>query len=279
MSNNDSPNDIKSPSLSTSPIRNMRISLIQTDLHWHKPQKNRDMFEELILPLKGKTELVVLPEMFTSGFTMHPESMTENGKSETLKWISNLAQECNCAITGSIAYQHEEGHFTNRMLFARPDSSMEHYDKRHMFRMAGEHERYQPGNERVIVNFMDWKILLTICYDLRFPVFCRNQNDYDLMLCVANWPAARRQPWRQLIQARAVENLAYVASVNRVGTDGNGVEYSGDSMLVDYKGNILDDHGPGIAFVETYQLDAEGLHDFRTRFPAWMDADEFELKI
>lgn len=237
------------------------------------------MFEALIKPLKGQTELVVLPEMFTSGFTMQPEGMNENRESETLKWISNLAQECRCAITGSIAYHHDQGHFTNRMLFARHDGTVEHYDKRHMFRMAGEHERYQPGHKRVVVNYMDWKILLTVCYDLRFPVFCRNRNDYDLMLCVANWPAARRQPWRQLLQARAVENLAYVASVNRVGADGNGVEYSGDSMLVDYKGNTLIDREPGKIFVETQQLGAEALHEFRTKFPAWMDADEFELKL
>lgn len=268
------------PSLGTSPIRSMRISLIQTELHWHEPQKNREMLEELLRPLKGKTELIVLPEMFTSGFTMHPEQVQEDGsESETTQWLIQLAQDCNCAITGSIAFRHEDGSHTNRMLFARHDGTLEYYDKRHLFRMGGEHERYKAGSQRVVINYLDWKILLTVCYDLRFPVFCRNQHDYDLMLCVANWPAPRRMPWRQLLQARAIENLAYVAGVNRIGTDDNGLEYSGDSMLVDFKGNILIDREPNTAFVETHKLDAQHLHDFKTKFPAWQDADEFDLKL
>ena len=269
--------------LSTSPVRNLRITLIQADTHWHQPDKNRTMFEDLIRPLKGQTELVVLPEMFTSGYTLEPENAQDTG-SQTTDWLLNLAEECKCAITGSLAYQHSEGVYSNRMLFARPDGSLEHYDKVHMFRMADEHKRYLPGKARVVVNFLDWRILLTVCYDLRFPVFCRNQVSttelgYDLMLCVANWPEPRRQPWRQLLQARAVENLAYVAGVNRVGTDGKGWQYSGDSMLVDYQGQVLIDHEPDQTFVETYRLDARSLSDFRTRFPAWLDADEFELKI
>lgn len=263
--------------LGTSPIRNMRISLIQTNLHWHQPEKNRAMLAKEILKLKGQTELIVLPEMFTSGFTMHPENDLSEGTS-TKDWLLELAEISNCAITGSIAYKHEDERFTNRMLFARPDGSIEYYDKRHLFRMAGEHERYKAGEERVVVSFMDWKILLTICYDLRFPVFCRNQHDYDLMLCVANWPAPRRQPWRKLLQARAIENLSFVAGVNRVGTDGNGMDYSGDSMLVDYKGDLLIDEGEGKEFVQTHQLDANALHEFKTKFPAWQDADEFEIK-
>lgn len=267
-------------SLATSPVRNMRVSLVQTDLIWHEPGKNREHLSSLIRPLKGQTELVVLPEMFTSGFTMHPEEITECASpSITGEWMLDLAKECQCAITGSIAARHPDGAHTNRALFARPDGTIEFYDKRHLFRMGGEHERYKPGNKRVVLNYLDWKILLTTCYDLRFPVFCRNRNDYDLMLCVANWPEARRQAWRQLLQARAVENLAYVAGVNRIGTDGNGLEYSGDSLLVDFKGNLLIDHEPGTAFVETVQLDAEGLHEFKTKFPVWQDADEFELKL
>ncbi|MEQ8953327.1 MAG: nitrilase-related carbon-nitrogen hydrolase, partial [Gammaproteobacteria bacterium] len=190
------------PDWATSPIRNMRVSLIQTDLIWHEPEKNREHLSSLIRPLKGQTELVVLPEMFTSGFTMHPEEITECASpSITGEWMLDLAAECQCAITGSIAARHSDGAHTNRALFARPDGTIEFYDKRHLFRMGGEHERYKPGNKRVVINYLDWKILLTTCYDLRFPVFCRNRNDYDLMLCVANWPAARRQAWRQLLQA------------------------------------------------------------------------------
>lgn len=271
----------KSPiELGTSPVRSLRISLLQIDLHWQKPEKNRTMLETLIRPLKGQTELIVLPEMFTSGFTMHPEGVLEDGEEgATTPWLINLAEETNCAITGSIAYKHEDGRFTNRLLFARPDGSLEVYDKRHLFRMGGEHDRYKAGESRVVINFLDWKILLTICYDLRFPVFCRNRNDYDLMLCVANWPAPRRQPWRKLLQARAIENLAYVAGVNRIGTDGNDLEYSGDSMLVDYKGDLLIDAEPNEAFVQTHELDANALHEFKTKFPAWQDADDFELKL
>jgi len=281
------PDDINQPSapenvpdLATSPVRNMRISLIQTDLVWHEPEKNRENLSKLIKPLKGKTELIVLPEMFTSGFTMHPEEMPECASpSVTGEWMLGLAEECKCAIAGSIAALHPDGSHTNRQLFARHDGTIEFYDKRHLFQMGGEHEHYRAGDKRVVINYLDWKILLTTCYDLRFPVFCRNQNDYDLLLCVANWPAARRNPWRLLLQARAVENQAYVAGVNRIGTDGNGVEYGGDSMLVDFKGNLLIDDQPGIPFVQTEQLDAEALHEFKTKFPVWQDADEFEIKF
>ncbi len=268
------------PDLSTSPVRNMRVSLIQTDLAWHDPEQNRANLANLIQPLRGKTELVVLPEMFTSGFTMHPEELSESDNPGiTGQWMLDLAEKCRCAITGSIAARHPDGSHTNRLLFARHDGTIEFYDKWHLFRMSGEHERYRPGDKRVVINYLDWKILLTTCYDLRFPVFCRNQNDYDLMLCVANWPAARRQPWRILLQARAVENLAYVVGVNRIGTDGNGLDYAGDSLLVDFKGNLLIDDEPNTAFVETGQLDAEALHEFKTKFPAWQDADEFEIKL
>ena len=262
----------------TSPDQDLRVSLIQTSLHWHQPDQNRKMLEQKIQILAGTSDLVVLPEMFTSGFTLKPElSMTDNGDHSTISWMRNLAGETRCALTGSIAFALENGKFTNRMLFVTPEGSIQFYDKQHLFRMAGEQNRYIAGSDRVIVQLNGWNILLTVCYDLRFPVFCRNRNDYDLMLCVANWPSARRRPWRQLLQARAVENLAYVAGVNRVGKDGNGLDYSGDSMLVDFKGELLIDAPESEAFVKTRTLSAEELNSFRTRFPAWQDADSFEL--
>ncbi len=269
-----------STDLGTGPVRNLRVSLIQTDLHWLEPKRNRAMIEALIRPLKGQTDLVVLPEMFTCGFTRKPERLAENGDpGVTTSWMLHLAAGCTCAVTGSVAFRGADGSFSNRMLFARPDGSLEYYDKVHLFQMEGEHLRYRAGGKRVQVNFLGWNILLCVCYDLRFPVFCRNRNDYDLMLCVAAWPKSRARVWRTLLQARAIENQAYVAGVNRIGRAGNGLEYQGDSLLVRFDGEVLVDHEAGSAFVETGELSANAIHQFRSDFPVWQDADSFELHL
>ena len=257
-------------------MQDLKITLIQPDLQWQNPAENRAMYEQLMDRYAIDTELVVLPEMFSTGFTMDSRTAAEPMGGETCQWLQQQAKNRGVAITGSLAIALEEG-YVNRMIYTWPDGRQQYYDKRHLFRMAGEHERYQPGHERVIVEYNGWRILLQICYDLRFPVFSRNRNDYDLALYVANWPAPRRQPWRKLLQARAIENLCYVAGVNRVGTDANGHDYSGDSMLVDFKGDLLLDHEAGQAFCETYTLSAAALTDFKEKFPAWMDADQFNI--
>ncbi|MFT6968981.1 MAG: omega-amidase [Cellvibrionaceae bacterium] len=279
----------------------LRVTLVQTALCWLDPVANRQQLEEKFLALKGKTDLVVLPEMFTSGFTVEPEIMHDaNG---TVAWLQAQAQFLGAAITGSVACDltdqdiignetasknisgnlvsniggDNKPRFVNRMLFVTPQGEMFNYDKVHLFKMADEHKRYQAGNERCVINYMGWRILLTVCYDLRFPVFCRNRNDYDMMLCVANWPKARAYHWRSLLIARAIENQAFVVGVNRVGTDGNGLEYSGDSLAIDYLGELLVDK-PN-EWVETLVFDLQALVDYRQRFRAWEDADDFALKI
>ncbi len=256
--------------------QDLRISLVQPELHWQDPEANRLMFEQLLAPLSGSTDLVVLPEMFTTGFTMAPEGLAEPEQGPTLDWMHQQSVRLGAAICGSLVTATARG-FVNRLLFVTPDGETHSYDKRHLFRMADEHQHYAPGTRRVLIEYRGWRILPTVCYDLRFPVFLRNRNDYDLMVCVANWPAARRHPWRVLLQARAIENLCYVAGVNRVGQDGKGVNYSGDSMLVDFKGVAVLDQSSGVPFVETTTLSARALAKFRAAFPAWQDADMFEL--
>ncbi|GGK75427.1 amidohydrolase [Amphritea balenae] len=255
-------------------MQDLRVTLVQPDMQWQNPAENRVMYEQLIDQRAQATDLIILPEMFATGFTMDSRTAAEPMGGDSCQWLQQQARLRGVAIVGSLAMKAEQG-YVNRMLFTFPDGRQEYYDKRHLFRMAGEHERYQPGSDRVIVNYNGWRILLQVCYDLRFPVFSRNCNDYDLALYVANWPAVRRQPWRKLLQARAIENLCYVAGVNRVGTDANGHDYSGDSMLVDYKGELLLDREPGLAFCETLSLSAADLADFKEKFPAWMDADRF----
>lgn len=260
------------------PSSDLQISLIQSNLFWNQPDKNLNVFSGLIEPLQNKTDLVLLPEMFTSGFSLEPETIDPKESYKTTElWMLSEARKTNAAICGSVLYVGAENHRTNRMLFATPEGDLWHYDKTHLFRMGGEHERYEAGKERKVFRYRGWRILATICYDLRFPVFLRNLGDYDLMLCPANWPAARRTPWRTLLQARAIENLAYVAGVNRIGTDGNDLVYSGDSMLVSYNGEHLIDESPDQAFVKTTTLSAERLASFRRKFPAWQDADRFNL--
>lgn len=254
----------------------LRVSLVQTELAWQHPEANRSHFAELLQGLAGQTDLVVLPEMFTTGFMMTPETHAENYGGATFTWLQEQAQHLNAAICGSVATA-ENGQYTNRFMFATPDGVMQFYDKRHLFRMGDEVNHYSAGLERKTFHYQGWRILPQVCYDLRFPVFMRNRNDYDMALVVANWPAVRRKPWRTLLQARAMENQSYVVGVNRVGTDGLGLAYSGDSLAVDFKGELLIDQAEGVTFVETIRLDLAALKQFREQFPAWMDADEFSL--
>lgn len=262
----------------------LRTTLVQCDLRWEDPSSNCRMLEDTLGDLGGReTDMIVLPEMFATGFTMNSRDMAQPmATSEVVQWLREQAKQRDCVMTGSVAIV-DEGRYLNRLIWAQPDGGLHWYDKRHLFRMAGEHERYDMGRERVIVELNGFRILLSVCYDLRFPVWLRQQAtpgapfEYDALLCVANWPAPRRHPWRVLLQARAVENLAAVIGVNRVGEDAKGLSYAGDSMLIDAKGDALIDEPRDRAFVRTGVLDREALSAFREKFPAWQDADDFTL--
>jgi predicted amidohydrolase len=265
-------------------MKDLRVSLVQGDTRWHDPAGNRAMYAELLAPLRGRTDLVLLPETFTSGFSNDALASAETMDGPTVAWIAAQARELGTAIAGSVQIREGEGVF-NRLLWADADGNVARYDKRHLFRMANEHQRYAAGRERMTVELHGWRVCPLVCYDLRFPVFARNRFgveapdrfDYDLLLFVANWPAARRHAWRSLLPARAIENLAYVAAVNRVGTDGNGHDYAGDSVVHDFLGMPLVECGAQPQVV-TATLSAAALAAHRERFPAQLDADRFELR-
>lgn len=267
----------------------LHVTLVQPNSVWLDPQANLDHLSHLFVKHISNTDLIVLPEMFTSGFTRQPEPLLANASDHqpVIDWMKEQAQRYQAAITGSVACEvtvsessaasGDAPNYVNRLLFVTPEGEVTHYDKCHLFTMAGEHERYQAGTQRCIVRYRDWRLLLTICYDLRFPVFCRNTHDYDAMLCVANWPQSRRHPWRTLLQARAIENQAYVLGVNRVGQDGNGLLYSGDSMVVGFAGESIADGAGGQEQVLTASLDKQALERARKDFPVLEDADSFQL--
>lgn len=253
----------------------MKITLIQTDLLWNDPAGNRARFEQKIAEA-GSADLIVLPEMFSTGFCTQPRLAAEPLGGETLPWMKRIAQKTDCALAGSVAVE-ENGNYFNRFYFVKPDGSVSQYDKRHLFTYGGEHKEFTAGDKRIIVEYKGWRILLQICYDLRFPVWSRNRNDYDLALYTANWPTPRVDAWSALLQARAIENLCYVAGINRTGTDPN-CSYCGKSALLDFKGQTLADVEPGKEALLSAELDADALRDFRKNFPALQDADRFSLE-
>ncbi len=255
-------------------MQDLSAALLQCELAWEQPEDNRRQFGDLIETVQDPVDLIVLPEMFTTGFSMNALANAEAPGAATEQWLLDTAARRQCAITGSIAVRVGDAVY-NRMLFATPDG-IHHYDKRHLFRMAGEHKRYQPGRERVIVDWRGWRIMLQVCYDLRFPVFCRNRNDYDLLLFVANWPAPRRTHWRQLLIARAIENLACVIGVNRIGSDASGLDYSGDSLAIAADGQVLLDMERQSGAARTV-LDGTALARYREKFPCHLDADSFQV--
>ncbi|MCW5899960.1 MAG: amidohydrolase [Flavobacteriales bacterium] len=258
-------------------MQDLRVTLVQSMLHWEDAEANRRMFAERLRALADTTDLVLLPEMFTTGFSMRSEGLAESMDGPTVKWLREQAKTLGAAVYGSIIVE-DGGRYFNRGLFVKPDGSVAHYDKRHLFRMAEEHAHFAPGIRRVVVEHGGWRILLQVCYDLRFPVFSRNREDYDLALYVANWPEARRRPWSQLLIARAIENLAYVAGVNRVGMDGKGIHYSGDSVALDPRGEAIGTLEPSKEGLLTVTLDAASLLEFRAKFPAHLDADRSTIE-
>jgi predicted amidohydrolase len=256
-------------------MANLRVSLVQTDLVWEDPSANCAQLEEKLAVLAGETDVIVLPEMFATGFSMSATG-AEIGKGPALQWMQLQANRLGALIIGSLKVK-QQNYFYNRLYAVKPDGSFDAYDKRHLFRMGREHEFYQDGNQHVIVSYKDWKLALFICYDLRFPVWSRNVNlAYDAAIYVANWPAPRANAWRTLLQARAIENQSYVIGVNRIGSDANELSYTGDSLLVDFKGGLqLDLLGDNQ--ILTSELLAADLAEFRSKFPAHLDADTFTL--
>ncbi len=216
----------------------MEIAIIQTNLIWENPKKNRTQFDQKIEAIKQHIDLIVLPEMFSTGFTMFPNDLAETMNGKTVSWMQKVARAKQSAICGSIIVEEREN-FYNRFVFVHPNGKIETYDKRHLFSLAGEHEQYTQGTEKVIIEYKDWKICPQICYDLRFPVFSRNNDEYDLLIYVANWPKPRIMAWDALLKARAIENMSFVVGVNRIGLDGNKHEYVGHSVTLDELGNSI----------------------------------------
>ncbi len=265
--------------MTTSPLR---VSLVQGATRWHDAAANREYYGALARSLKGQSDLIVLPETFLSGFTNETLGNAEPMSGESMKWFQSLAKEVGSTLCGSMVIRDGD-RFFNRLFWMRPDGSFDVYDKRHLFRMANEHERYAGGTKRVVVELNGWRICPLVCYDLRFPVWSRNRHDgarfdYDAILYVANWPSPRHYAWQTLLRARAMENLAYCLGVNRVGTDGNSLSYLGGSVALDFLGQPLVECGSQVQAVTT-TLRAEPLSAFRARFPTNLDADSFDLKV
>jgi predicted amidohydrolase len=254
----------------------LHIQLLQMAIHWHDAEANCKQIE-MRLSDQPDADIIVLPEMFNSGFSMQPDKVAESMEGYTVKWMHQLAKAKNSVIVGSVAIREEE-HCFNRMIWMEPSGAVQFYDKKHLFAMAGEDDRYTAGNKRVVVKYRGWNILLQVCYDLRFPGWCRQQSlDYDLMILVANWPDARANAWNGLIPARAIENQAYVAAVNRVGDDARGLNYAGDTQLIDYLGKTLANANAEES-VLNFKLDFSLLCKSRMELPFQHDADRITIE-
>ena len=257
----------------------MNISIIQSGIVWENIDENLQQYYRLLSPLKGKTDLAVLPETCTTGFSMRAPHLAEPNDGNTMQTFRKWANELDFAIAGSFIAKELDGRMFNRGFFITPEGENYFSDKRHLFRMSEESELLNPGTDYSLITYKGWNIRLIVCYDLRFPVWIRNKaNEYDLLLCVANWPQARSQVWDILLKARAIENGCYVCGVNRTGIDGNGISHQGNSVIVDYKGTILLDAGQNPEATLTTTIHKDKLEDFRKRFPAWMDADFFKIE-
>jgi len=255
-------------------IANLQVALIQEDLIWENPIQNRLNFELLIFSLVGKADVVFLPETFTTGFTNAIEPLSENLQGPTVTWLLELSIKTKIALGGSL-FIHEGDEYFNRFVFVTPEGDLSFYDKRHLFSIGGESNLLKPGARRVVISYLGWQIAPFICYDLRFPVWCRNKSDIDLMVFVANWPAPRLEVWNVLLRARAIENQVYVAGVNRVGTDGNGTNYAGESQLINARGELVAPVPNLDSRILLFDLSKSALDDFRVKFPIDKDADQF----
>ncbi len=251
----------------------MRVTILQRDIIWADPAKNVERAETVIRQLP-KSDIYVLPEMFSTGFCTQPEGIAESSDSETLHWMQSMAAELDCAMAGSVAVE-QDGKYYNRFYFVHPDGHVDHYDKHHLFTYGGEHLRFTAGEERVVVSFRGVRILLEVCYDLRFPVWARNRKDYDMIMYVASWPTPRVAAWSALLVARAIENQCYVVGVNRVGTDPS-CEYCGGSVVIDPYGKTIAECSKGEEDSASAEIDMDALAAFREKFPVLDDADKFE---
>ena len=254
----------------------LNVTLVQSDLHWEDPASNRETFMELFQKLESPTNLIVLPEMFTTGFSMNARNLAEEHEGHTLEWMQTVASAMNTAITGSVIVK-DQGRFYNRLYFVLPDSSYHWYDKRHTFTLAGEHRTYTSGTDKLIVDYNGWKICPLICYDLRFPVWARNTEGYDLLIYVANWPKKRVAAWDALLKARAIENMSYCIGVNRVGFDGNQHEYTGHSAIYDVLGEAVSDLSLSGSFVQQLDLNKDHIATTRKQLRFLDDRDSFSL--
>lgn len=257
----------------------LRVSLVQAHIIWEDVAENLEYYGELLRRLRGKTDVAVLPELFTTGFSMHVGPLAEPVTGTTVRTLKEWARTYELAIAGSLMAE-ENGRYYNRAFFITPEGSAYYYDKRHLFRMGKENAYYTPGNKRLIVPYKGWNICLLVCYDLRFPVWSRNTgNAYDLLIYCANWPEPRKKAWKVLLEARAIENMCYVMGVNRVGVDASGTTYRGDSMVISPKGKKLADAGKREEVTRTCILDKKELDEFRSKFPCWEDMDSFCISI
>ena len=258
-------------------MQDLKVSIIQAPILWERKEQNLTLFTQKINAINEETDVIVLPEMFTTGFSMKPSQFAEETESETLNRMRSWANDKNCAITGSIIVKENNSYF-NRLIWVRPDGTYETYDKRHLFRFAGEHQQYRAGSEKLIVDLKGWKICPLICFDLRFPVWSRNLNqEYDCLIYVANWPAVRSSAWSTLLQARAHENQCYVIGVNRIGNDGNEIPHSGNSSIINPKGDLLSTIQANEQRTETIKLSWGNLDSYRKKFPVSKDADNFKI--
>ncbi|PHI19498.1 amidohydrolase [Lewinellaceae bacterium SD302] len=255
---------------------NLRITLLQSYLDWQDSYANLDRFTQLMEPLAGKTDLIILPEMFTTGFAMQPEPLAETTEGPSLKWMKTMARQLDAVVTGSIIAEEAEQYY-NRLYWVEPNGRVLYYDKRHLFGMAGEDDHYAAGEERLVVDYQDWRICPLICYDLRFPVWSRNTEEIDLIIYVANWPESRANDWCTLTTARAIENQCYVAAVNRIGEDGNGFRYRGDSSLIDPGPRRVICRVAGVEATPTLSISKPDLLALRTKLPFLADRDGFSL--
>ncbi|NNF97751.1 MAG: amidohydrolase [Desulfobacteraceae bacterium] len=255
----------------------LRTTLIQTELHWEDIAANLDMFDEKIENYASESHLIVLPEMFSTGFTMNAEALAEGMNGSAVTWLRNKAASRKCHITGSVIIREQECYF-NRLIWATPEGGLHQYDKRHLFRYAGEEKVYHAGDQHLTIELNGWKIRPFICYDLRFPLWTRNfDNSYDVAIFIANWPEKRASHWKALLKARAIENQSYVIAVNRIGEDGNGFYYSGDSVIIDPTGKNLF-HAAHTPCIHTAHLPYEHVAACRNTFPVWKDADRELVK-
>lgn len=256
----------------------IKTALLQADLKWEDPAANRELFEKEIKKLSPEVDLIILPEMFSTGFSMNAVNLAEPTGGPTLQWMQRMASEKDAAVTGSLIVT-EDGKYFNRLYVVYPDGSVKKYDKRHTFTLAKENETYDSGKEKLIVEFRGWRICPLVCYDLRFPVWARNTEDYDLLIYVANWPSVRVRAWDALLQARAIENMCYCIGVNRVGEDGNGHPYPGHSVVFDSLGEALIPPSTKEAFTKEVVLDKEHLNETRGKLRFLQDRDKFTIEV